>query len=482
MRLAITLIVVVGIVAGGAAYYATYVSANPTVNFRTTEVKRDNLTYTISATGTVEPEEVVDIGAQVMGRVKDFGLDPSDPEGKKRIDYRSVVHEGTVLAYIDDSTYKAQLDQANAAYLRSQADVKQMQAKLLQSEQDRKRAESLRSIKDIPGTDRPIKGIADSDYDLAVANHEVAKANVAVGQATVKQTAAALELAKTNLDYTIIKSPVEGEIIARRVNIGQTVVASLNAPSIFLIGKDLRRMQVWASVNEADIGKIMSRKDMPVRFTVDAFQGEVFRGKVLQVRLNANMTQNVVLYTVVVAFDNSDKKLIPYLTANLQFEVEEHQDVLTVPTAALRWKPKVEQVVPELRESLSSTLESRPGGGQGGGGGQRGGQGDRQDDGQRGGQRGGQSDAPSPRAERSDKPEQKRDVSGRLWVKDGKFVRPIDVQIGATDGTQTEVSGDGIKEGLKVVMGVSQADKVADSDETKNPFAPPSFPRGQRPR
>lgn len=478
MRLAIIVIVLIVLVGSGAAYYTTYVSANPTVNFRTTEVKRGDLTYTISATGTVEPEEVVDVGAQVVGRIKDFGIDPGDPDGKKRIDYRSVVHEGTVLAYIDDSVYKAQLDQADASYLRALADVQQLKAKLLQTAQDRKRAEQLREIKDIPGANRTIKGIAESDYDLAVANHEIAKANVTVGEAVVKQNAASLELAKSNLTYTIIKSPVEGEIISRRMGIGQTVVANLSAASIFLIGKDLRRMQVWASVNEADIGKIMSRKDMPARFTVDAFQGEVFRGKVLQVRLNANMTQNVVLYTVVVAFDNSEKKLIPYLTANLQFEVEEHKDVLTVPTGALRWKPKVEQVVPELRESLASTLESRPGGGQGGGGGQRGGQGDRQDDGQRGGQRGGQGDAQSPRAEGSGKPEQKRDDSGRLWVKDGKFVRPIDVQIGATDGTHTEVSGDGIIEGLKVVMGVSQ-EKVADSDETKNPFAPPSFPRGQ---
>jgi len=480
MKLALGVVIVIGLVAGGAAYYTNYLAATPPSNFRTTEIKHNDLTSTISATGTVEPEEVVDIGAQVMGRVEDFGIDPGDPEGKKRIDYRSVVHEGTVLAYIDDSTYKAQLDQAQALYLRAQADVLQLKAKLLQAENDRKRAEELRSIKDIPGTNRPIKGIADSDYDLAVANHEVAKANVTVGEATVKQTAAALELAKTNLDYTIIKSPVEGEIIARRVNIGQTVVASLNAPSIFLIGKDMRRMQVWASVNEADIGRILSKKDMPVRFTVDAFQGEVFRGKVLQVRLNASMTQNVVLYTVVVAFDNSDKKLIPYLTANLQFEVEEHKDVLTVPTAALRWKPKAEQVVPELRDSLASTLESRPGGGQGGGGGQRGGQGGGQQGGQGARQRDGQGDAQSPRGEVSGRPVQKRDDSGRLWVKDGKLVRPIDVQIGATDGTQTEVSGDGVKEGLKVVIGVSQDNKVADSDDTKNPFGPPSFPRGGR--
>ena len=123
-------------------------------------------------------------------------------------------------------------------------------------------------------------------------------------------------------------------IIDRRVNIGQTVVASLNAPSLFLIAKDLTRMQVWASVNEADIGRIRSRPDMPVQFTVDAYPGEVFRGKVAQIRLNATMTQNVVTYTVVVATDNADLKLLPYLTANLQFEIEEHDNVLQVPSGA----------------------------------------------------------------------------------------------------------------------------------------------------
>ena len=171
-----------------------------------------------------------------------------------------------------------------------------------------------------------------------MANYKAAEANVAVGEATIQQNEAALEMAKTNLGYSTIKSPVDGVIIDRRVNIGQTVVASLNAPSLFLIAKDLRRMQVWASVNEADIGRI--HPSMPVRFTVDAYPGEVFRGKVVQVRLNATMTQNVVTYTVVVTTDNSDGKLLPYLTANVNFELEQRDNVLLVPNAALRWKPR----------------------------------------------------------------------------------------------------------------------------------------------
>ena len=172
---------------------------------------------------------------------------------------------------------------------------------------------------------------------------------MAVGKATIRQNRAALRMAKTNLGYTTIKSPVRGAIIDRRVNIGQTVVASLNAPSLFLIAKDLRRMQVWASVNEADIGRI--HVDMPVRFTVDAHAGQTFHGKVTQIRMNATMTQNVVTYTVVVTTDNSNGKLLPYLTANVQFEVDQRSHVLLVPNAALRWKPQASQIDPAVRKT-----------------------------------------------------------------------------------------------------------------------------------
>jgi HlyD family secretion protein len=454
MRILMSLIVVVAIVGGGAAYYTTYIAAEPATTFRTVNVTRDNLLSTISATGTVEPEEVVDVGAQVVGRIQKFGADPSDPEGKKKIDFGSVVHEGTILANIDDSVYKAQLDQAQAQFLRSQADLKQMQAKLLQTQQELDRAKKLRPDKaqglanGAPATQ--YKALSDSDYDLAVANYEVAKANVDVGAATIVQNAAALEMAKTNLGYTVIKSPVEGVIVARRVNIGQTVAGgSLNTPSLFLIAKDLKKMQVWAQVNEADIGRIRSRPDMPVRFTVDAYPGEVFHGKVAQIRLDAQMTQNVVLYTVVVAFDNSDLRLLPYMTANLQFEVEERNDVLLVPNAALRWKPRLEQVVPELRKEFASILAGRSG------------------------DRDSQNPERSPSEIKPARLVTDRQDKGRLWIKDGKFVRPVDVQIGATDQTQTEVSGDDVKEGMKVVVGEVRTADLAEGET--NPFAPRLF-------
>jgi HlyD family secretion protein len=451
MKYLIALILVVVVVGGGAAYYKVYVAAESITNFRTVEVVRDNLTSTISATGTVEPIELVDVGAQIAGRIVDLGPDTNDTAGKKKVDYCSYVHEGDLLALIDDLPYKAQRDQAHAAYLKAQADLQQMKAKLMQTENDRKRADELSNIKNIPGTDRPIKGIADSDYDLAVANHEMAKANVEVGKAAITQNKASLDLAERNLSYTVIKSPVDGQIVDRRVNIGQTVVSGLSAPSLFLIAKDMRRMQVWASVNEADIGQVRKNPAMGVRFTVDAYPGETFRGKVVQVRYNATSTQNIVVYTVVVEFDNPELKILPYMTASLLFEVEKHENILVVPTSALRWKPKLEQITPDLRKEFTSTLTSSPGSGAG------------------------QSSAKG----KSDKPTQDSDDRGRLWIQDGNYIRPIYVQTGATDGTQTEVSSDDLKEGTKVVVGIMQNNEVADSGET-NPFGPPKFPRGNR--
>ena len=266
MKLIVSILAAIIIVAGGAAYYTKYYNAEPSVSFRTVEIVRDDLTVTISATGTVEPQEVVDVGAQIAGLIIKFGLDKSDPTGTKKVDYCTFVHTGDLLAEIDDLPYRAQLEQANAAYIKSQADLGQLKAKALQTDHDLKRAESLRQVTDIPGLQRPVKGIADSDYDLAVANAEMAKANVKVGEAAITQSKAALDLAERNLTYTVINSPVDGQIIDRRVNIGQTVVSGLSAPSLFLIAKDMHRMQVWASVNEADIGRIRSKPNMEVAF------------------------------------------------------------------------------------------------------------------------------------------------------------------------------------------------------------------------
>jgi HlyD family secretion protein len=317
--------VVVALVATAAVFYL-FRGDRSAASFRTAQVKRGDLVATIGATGTVEPEEVVDVGAQVAGQIVTFGKDRNG----KTIDYGSVVEEGTVLARIDDTLYaadvaqaRAQLQQAKAGVQRAEADLGQLQAKLVQAEQDWKRAREL----------GPSDALSQSDYDASRATYEVAKANLEVGKVAivqakdaVSQSEATLRRAEQNLNYCTIKSPVKGVIIDRRVNIGQTVVASLNAPSLFLIAKDLKRLQVWVSVNEADIGNIRPRQ--PVTFTVDAYPGQVFKGEVGKVRLNATMTQNVVTYTVEIITDNSDGRLLPYLTANVKFLVSERRPAL----------------------------------------------------------------------------------------------------------------------------------------------------------
>ena len=402
---------------------------------RTATVKRSDLVAQISATGTVEPEELVDVGAQVAGQINSFGKDKNG----KEIDYNSVVEEGTVLAQIDDTLYtadvksaKAQVAQATANKVRGEADLVQLQAKLDQAQRDWERAQKL----------GPSEALAQSAFDSYKAGYEIAKANLAVGRAALEQASASvtqaeanLARAERNLSYCTIKSPVQGVIIDRRVNIGQTVVSSLNAPSLFLIAKDLRRMQVWVSVNEADIGQIYPGQ--PVTFTVDAFPGRRFRGQVNMVRLNASMTQNVVTYPVEVNTDNSDGRLLPYLTANALFITGRRTNVLTVPNAALRWTPRATQILPEFRpkQDAADGARSRAGG------------------------------------RRSESPEGGTAPRGTVWVPQGELVRPVSVTLGLTDGSLTEVEGQDLAENLTVVLGEAQT-RSAGGASGPSPFTP----------
>jgi HlyD family secretion protein len=421
-------------------------SGGKRVAYRTAQVKRGDLLAAISATGTVEPEEVIDVGAQVAGQINSFGKDKNG----KTIDYGSAVEEGTILAQIDDSLYaaevamvKAQLQQATAGVQRAVADLGQLKAKLYQAKRDWERAQRL----------GPSEALAQSSYDSYKSGYETAQANVAVGEAAivqakdaVAQAQATLQRAQRNLGYCTIKSPVKGVIIDRRVNIGQTVVSSLNAPSLFLIAKDLKRMQVWVSVNEADIGSI--HPGQPVSFTVDAYPGQVFRGEVGKIRLNATMTQNVVTYTVEVITDNSSGKLLPYLTANAQFELSQRTNVLLVPNAALRWFPQPEQIAPTFRSMADSAAQHAGG---------MGSKAQSSDSAASGTAKGGQS---------------------LLWIQDGNYVRPVKVSAGLSDGSNTEVQSEELKEGLEVIVG-EQRQGTAET-KTTNPFAPQMM-RSSRP-
>jgi multidrug efflux pump subunit AcrA (membrane-fusion protein) len=362
-----------------------------------------------------------------------------------------------------------------------------MKAKLIQAKADLARAEEL--VKK--------NALARSDYDAAMANAGVAEANIAVDEAAIEQAKAVLDQAKTNLGYTTIVSPVKGVIVDRKVNVGQTVVSAMNTSSLFLLAKDLSRLQVWASVNEADIGRI--HVGQSVRFTVSAYRNESFYGQVVQLRLNATTTSNVVIFTVVVETDNSSMKLLPYLTAYLEFELEHHKDVLIVPNAALRWKPRPSQISPELREVAKLILYDKSG--------------------EKDNKAGSKDDTDSRKSPADSKPEpgakspgeakqaaspnpdakaktlaalktagnatpdkQAKDESGDpksaapardrehfayIWIKEGNFVRPLRVRVVATDGVMTEVAGNDVQEGMEAVIG---EEVTAPEGGTTNPL------------
>ena len=217
MRRAFAILLLLGVAGGGAAYYARHAAVGPGIAYRVVAVQRGDVAPTISATGTLEAEDFINVGAQVAGLIVSFG---KDIQGKQ-IDFNSVVEKDTVLARIDPVFYEATLTQAEATLEQSEANQLQLEAKCDQAEQDWKRAKALLSK----------SAIAASDYDAALASYKSAKASVAVGKATIKANQASLDMAKTNLGYTVIRSPVRGTVIDRRVNIGQTVVASLSAPA-----------------------------------------------------------------------------------------------------------------------------------------------------------------------------------------------------------------------------------------------------------
>lgn len=406
---------------GIGAYYYFAGEASVPVEYRTADVEKRDMVLTIDATGTVEPEELVNVGARVSGEIVSFGKDNAG----KEVDYGSEISEGTVIALIDDEIQKsnllqaeANLEKAKASQKQAQANLKVAEANLRQAERNWKRAKAL-------GVSEALSQASYDSYlsawEQTSAQIDVARAQILQADAEVVSCEADVKLARRNLSYCVITAPVDGVVIDRIVSVGQTVVSSMNASSLFLIAKDLKRMEVWASVNEADIGSIFKGQD--VEFTVDAFPGEKFFGKVNKVRLNATMSQNVVTYIVEVSTDNSNGKLLPYLTANLSFIVKQSKGVLTVPNSALRWVPDVSM----LAEGVNTEI-----------------------------------------------PEGKRLV----WVQAPENkVKPIAVSIGINDGAYSEVSSPEIKEGMKVITG---GEIAKGKTASQNPFMPKMPQRKKR--
>jgi HlyD family secretion protein len=440
----LAILITAALAAGGWWWWSQRDTQTETQQYRTTPVVKTDIISSIAATGTVVPEDVVDVGTQVNGQIASFG---KDTEGKP-IDYRSVVTENTVLARIDDTLYaadvvsgEAQLASAQAQVRVVEANVAQAIAKRDQAQRDWDRAQKL-------GTSR---ALSQADYDAAKSAFEQAAAAVVQTQASVGQAQAQIKIAEAsltrsrrNLSLCTILSPVSGVIIDRKVDIGQTVVSSLNAPSLFLIAKDLSKMQVLVQVNEADIGSV--KPGDAVTFTTDAFPAEKFTGTVHRIRLNATMTQNVVTYTVEISTDNANLKLLPYLTANVRFIIDQRQSVTAVPNAALRWSP-------------GAAAPATPAGPAASGGAPA-------------------SASAAPAA--SPRPTRATPRSSTIYVlRDGAPV-PITVTAGLSDGTVTEITSDQLVEGDVVITGEAVANSSAAPGGTTNPFAPPAMGPGRR--
>jgi HlyD family secretion protein len=284
--------------------------------FRTEKVARGDIVMAVTSTGTVNPVTTVLVGTQVSGTIKEI-----------HVDFNSPVRKGQLIARIDPALFEAQVNQARANVFSSRANLEKAEATLVDAKRTMDRNKELFS-KNL---------IARSELDTAETNHETSKASVSAAKAQVAQTEAALSVAETNLYYTKIVSPVDGIVVSRNVDVGQTVAASFQTPTLFSIAQDLTKMQIDANVDESDIGDIKVGQD--VEFIVDAYPDITFKGKVWQVR-NAPVTvQNVVTYDVVIKVDNPELKLKPGMTANVSIIVSIKKDVLKIPNAALRFRP-----------------------------------------------------------------------------------------------------------------------------------------------
>ena len=284
--------------------------------YETAPAKIDTIVEAVEASGTVNPVNTVDIGSQVSGMIKDI-----------YVDYNSKVTKGQLLAQIDPSLFQAQVDKARGDLEAAKANKAKIQAMLVY---DKKNYERYRKL-------YAKNYVAKSDLDLAEATYKSDLAQIASAQGSINQAMATLNNNLTNLKYTRIVSPVDGIVVSRAVDVGQTVAASFQTPTLFQVAQDLTKMQIEVNVSEADIGKI--KKDQSVEYTLDGYADSIFYGKVSEVRIAPTTVSNVVTYTVIVDVDNKEQKMIPGMTANVSIITNKSENVICVPTDALKFTP-----------------------------------------------------------------------------------------------------------------------------------------------
>jgi HlyD family secretion protein len=327
----VTIGIILIIVVGGFLIYRLTGKNGSNQKYRLVKVEKGEVNLVVTATGTINPVINVLVGSQVSGTIKALYAD-----------YNSQVKEGQVIAQIDPAIFDAQVEQGKANVLNAQANLENAKANLVKAEVavlDAKRnLDRNKPLLERQVIAQATLDTAQANYDTAVAQKEVAKAQVESSKAQLEQAKAALKVSETNLKYTTIRSPVNGTVISRNVDVGQTVAASLQAPTLFTIAKNLAEMQVDSNVSEADVGRIVAGQD--ATFTVDAYPERIFHGKVSEIRNAPIIVQNVVTYDVVIQVDNKDLKLKPGMTANVSVMIAHREGVLKIPNAALRFRPE----------------------------------------------------------------------------------------------------------------------------------------------
>ncbi len=429
----VALVIVTGAILGLTVFKS---GKNGKVEYRTEVIGKGDIEALVVTSGTLNPIETVDVGAQVSGKIE-----------KLYADFNSVVKKGDVVAELDQEPLRMKIDQNEANYKSRVASLERSKVQLQTAEKALERAKTL-FAKEL---------ISIEEMDAAEANYLNAKSDLVSSEATVAQAKSTLDLSKVDLGYSVIKAPVDGVVITRKVNIGQTLQSSYAAPVLFQVATDLTKMKVECSVDESDIGKV--KEGQKVRFTVEAYPNESFNGVVQQVRFSPETVQNVVTYTTIVNVDNPEKKLLPGMTATVSIIVGEAKSVLRVSNAALRFTPTLSPEELAAKHEGDDRPDDGPAAGPGrparrpgpGGGrpdrgrrqaGRPGGPGPRQFTRQGGGQGTGQARAQMP----------------HVWLqdKDGKLSMMM-LRTGVSDTSYTEIVRSELKEGDVVLAGVQAA-------------------------
>lgn len=430
---------------GTGGYFWLAGSNDKDVKYRTEKISRGGVVVNVRATGTINPVQTVQVGSQVSGILL-----------RIFVDFNSEVKKGQIIAIIDSTFLYASVKEARANLERNQAQVNEADRSL-------KRATELFK-KDL---------IAQADLDAAMTGHESTVAQK-------KQSEAALDRAEVNLRYAIISAPIDGVVISRDVDVGQTVAASLQAPKLFVIANDLKRMQVEASVDEADIGQV--KDGQTATFTVDAYPEEQFRGSVTQVRLSPVTVQNVVTYTVVIEVPNPDLKLRPGMTATVSVLVDKRDDVLRVPVLAIRFQPPSDVLERGSKSgpAEAKTSDAKPD------------TSSQQADNKQRGERRRWQDGESQRREMPEGGDRRRSQgqgegdqqhkemrwrregirkTSRVWIlDDAKNLKPLTVTTGLSDNRYVEIIGGDLKEGDEIIVGTSGGETAMMTGQQTNPF------------